>query len=189
MAGSTVCQQAWAEVLRRAHAITAVQQYTSSWRERAHLSELALAAAVHVVHITTLRSECTHTRHCHMSVDSPGQCATGGPCRAPAFVPGGNGSFAAVSLLHLDSGLHCACRAALPLPAQLLMPLHPHLGGQPDLAVGGVAHVLQPPRGGAVVGLPVRLACGGGSSGGPRRREGERGAQVHTKRCRCETPP
>ena len=36
-----------------------------------------------------------------------------------------------------------------------------HLAGQPDFVVGRVAHVLQAPRGGAVVGPPVRLACRG----------------------------
>ena len=39
----------------------------------------------------------------------------------------------------------------------------PALGGHPQALLGSEPHVLQPPRGGAVVGHPVGVACEGGA--------------------------
>lgn len=111
-------------------------------RRAAHLAKLALAAAVHIVDVAPLRRS---------GVAESGQRVRLGKGLASCRRPVRQAAGMRPSPPALPSGSF-----AQALPACL--------GGQPDLLIRGETHVLQAPRGGAVVRPPVRLACTAGES-------------------------
>ena len=135
-----------------------------------HLCKLALAAAVNCVQVATLQTE---------GAGGAGRGrAGGGVSDRDAMFRGGLVAQPSASRSQPASQLASqagrqASRATSSHPPTLPpTPSPAHLGGQPQLVVGSVSHVLQPPRGGAVVGLPVALACSAravAGQGGVRR--------------------